>query len=112
MGEVETVICSFYLCVAARKLVCADQSLSYTGLLLGRETTTKKRQSVMATPSLSSPCSARVSCPQHGSHKEQRWGEACVEGQGERRLPRERMVPGSNPAGDSAVGFFVVRVRV
>ena len=36
MGEVESLICNFYLSVAARKIVCADPSLRYTSLLLGR----------------------------------------------------------------------------
>ena len=30
LGEVESLICNFYLSVAARKLVCADPSLRYT----------------------------------------------------------------------------------
>ena len=36
LGEMESLICSFYLSVAARKTVCADPSLRYTGTLLGR----------------------------------------------------------------------------
>ena len=36
LGEVESLICNFYLSVAARKIVCADPSLRYTSLLLGR----------------------------------------------------------------------------
>ena len=36
LGEVESLICSFYLSVAARKIVWADPSLRYTSLLLGR----------------------------------------------------------------------------
>ena len=36
LGEVESVICNFYLSVVARKIVCADPSLRYTRLLLGR----------------------------------------------------------------------------
>ena len=36
LGEMESLICSFYLSVAARKLVCADPSLRYTCMLLGR----------------------------------------------------------------------------
>ena len=36
LGEVESLICSFYLSVAARKLVWADPSLRYTSLFLGR----------------------------------------------------------------------------
>ena len=36
LGEVECLICSFYLSVAARKIVWADPSLRYTSLLLGR----------------------------------------------------------------------------
>ena len=30
------LICNFYLSVAARKIVCADPSLRYTSMLLGR----------------------------------------------------------------------------
>ena len=36
LGEMESWICNFYLSVAARKMVCADPSLRYTGMLLGR----------------------------------------------------------------------------
>ena len=36
LGEVESWICSFFLSVAARKIFCADPSLRYTSLLLGR----------------------------------------------------------------------------
>ena len=36
LGEVERLICNFYLSVAARKIVRADPSLRYTSLLLGR----------------------------------------------------------------------------
>ena len=36
LGEVERLICNFYLSVAARKIVWADTSLRYTSLLLGR----------------------------------------------------------------------------
>ena len=36
LGEVESLICNFYLSVAARKLVWADPSLRYTSLLLER----------------------------------------------------------------------------
>ena len=35
LGEVESLICNFYLSVAARKIVCVDSSLRYTSLLLG-----------------------------------------------------------------------------
>ena len=35
LGEVECLICNFYLSVAARKIVCADPSLRYTSMLLG-----------------------------------------------------------------------------
>ena len=35
LGEVESVICNFYLSVAARTIVWADPSLRYTRLLLG-----------------------------------------------------------------------------
>ena len=36
LGEIEQLICNFYLSVAARKIVWADLSLRYTSLLLGR----------------------------------------------------------------------------
>ena len=36
LGEVERLICNFYLSVAARKIVWADPSLRYTCMLLGR----------------------------------------------------------------------------
>ena len=36
LGEVERLICNFYLSVAARKIVWADPSLGYTSMLLGR----------------------------------------------------------------------------
>ena len=36
LGEVESLICNFCLSVAARKIVCADPSLKYTSMLLGR----------------------------------------------------------------------------
>ena len=36
LGEMESLICSFYLSVAARKIVWADPSLRYTRMLLGR----------------------------------------------------------------------------
>ena len=36
LGEMESLICGFSLSVAARKIVCADPSLRYTRMLLGR----------------------------------------------------------------------------
>ena len=36
LGEVESLICSFYLSVAAHKIVWADPSLRYIRMLLGR----------------------------------------------------------------------------
>ena len=36
LGEVESLICNFYLSVAARKIVRADPPLRYTSMLLGR----------------------------------------------------------------------------
>ena len=42
VGEVESWICIFYLSVAARKIVCADPSLRYTSMLLGRCATNKQ----------------------------------------------------------------------
>ena len=36
LGEIERLICNFYLSVAARKIFWADPSLRYTSLLLGR----------------------------------------------------------------------------
>ena len=34
LGEVESLICNFYVSVAARKIVLADPSLRYTSMLL------------------------------------------------------------------------------
>ena len=36
LGEMESLICNFYLSVAACKIVSADPSLRYTSMLLGR----------------------------------------------------------------------------
>ena len=36
LGEMESLICNFYLSVAARKIVWAGLSLRYTSMLLGR----------------------------------------------------------------------------
>ena len=36
LDEVESSICNFYLSVAACKIVCADPSLRYTSMLMGR----------------------------------------------------------------------------
>ena len=36
LDEMESLICNFYLSVAARKIVRADPSLRYSGMLLGR----------------------------------------------------------------------------
>ena len=36
LGEMESLICNFYLSVAARQIVWADPSLRYTCMLLGR----------------------------------------------------------------------------
>ena len=51
LGEVERLICNFYLSVAARKIVCADPSQRYTSLLLGRRATSK--QTIAQSQSLS-----------------------------------------------------------
>ena len=42
LGEVENLICNFYLSVTARKIVWTDPSLRYTRMLLGRYATNKK----------------------------------------------------------------------
>ena len=42
-GEVESLICRFYLSVAASKIVWADPSLRYTRLLLGTNQPNNKR---------------------------------------------------------------------
>ena len=39
LGEVESLICTFYLSVAAPRIVWADPSLRYTSTLLGRKAT-------------------------------------------------------------------------
>ena len=36
LDEMESLICNFYLSVAARKIIWADPSLRYTRMLLGR----------------------------------------------------------------------------
>ena len=36
LGEMESLVCNFYISVAARKIVWADPSLRYTSLLLVR----------------------------------------------------------------------------
>ena len=36
LGEVDSLICNFYLSVAAHKIVCADPYRRYTSMLLGR----------------------------------------------------------------------------
>ena len=36
LGEVESLICNFYLSVAARTIVSRDPSMRYTSMLLGR----------------------------------------------------------------------------
>ena len=36
LGEIESLVCDFYLSVVARKIVWADPSLRYTRMLLGR----------------------------------------------------------------------------
>ena len=41
LGEMESLVCSFYLSVAAHKTVWADPSLRYTSMLLGRSATNK-----------------------------------------------------------------------
>ena len=50
LGEVESLICSFFLSVAACKLVWADPSLRYTSMLLGRSATNTQA----SAPSVSS----------------------------------------------------------
>ena len=42
LGEMEGLICNFYLSVAARKIVWADPSLRYTRMLLEREAINKQ----------------------------------------------------------------------
>ena len=42
LGEMESLVCNFYLGVAARKIVWADPSMRYTGMLLGRLATNKQ----------------------------------------------------------------------
>ena len=43
LSEVESLICNFYLSVAARKIVRADPSLRHTPMLLGREAANKQK---------------------------------------------------------------------
>ena len=42
LGEMESLVCNFYLSVAARTIVWADLSLRYTGMLLGLKATNKQ----------------------------------------------------------------------
>ena len=42
LGEIESLVCNFYLSVAARAIVWADPSLTYTRMLLGRSATNKQ----------------------------------------------------------------------
>ena len=49
LGEMESVICNFYLSVAAREIVWADPSLRYTRMLLGRLVTNKQLTPVCAS---------------------------------------------------------------
>ena len=44
LGEMESLICNFYLSVAARKIVWADLFLRYTRMLLGRSATNSQTQ--------------------------------------------------------------------
>ena len=44
LGEVESLICNFYLSVAACKIVWAAPSLRYTSMLLGRQATNKQHR--------------------------------------------------------------------
>ena len=46
------MICNLYLSVAARKIVCADPSLRYTSMLLGRSAT-KQQTNISPSPLLS-----------------------------------------------------------
>ena len=48
LGEVERLICSFYLSVAARKIVWTDLSLRYTNLLLGRWATNQPTNKLLS----------------------------------------------------------------
>ena len=52
LGEMESLVCNFYLSVAARKIVWADPTLRYTGMLLGRlsnqQTTTLEASCLLA----------------------------------------------------------------
>ena len=43
LGEMESLVCNFYLSVAARKIVWADPPLRYTGMLLGRQAINKQQ---------------------------------------------------------------------
>ena len=45
LGETESLICNFYLSVAARQIVWADPSLRYTCVLLGRSATNQPTNS-------------------------------------------------------------------
>ena len=49
LGEVESLICNFYLSVAARTIVWAELSLRYTSMLLGRQANNKHAIIAMST---------------------------------------------------------------
>ena len=52
MGEIESLICNFYLSVAACTIVRADPSLRYTSVLMGRYATNKQPTNL--------PCNMKV----------------------------------------------------
>ena len=47
LGEVESLICNFYLSVATRKIVCAVPSLRYTSMLLGQQATNETTSALL-----------------------------------------------------------------
>ena len=66
LGEVERLICNFYLSVAARQIVWADPSLRYTSMLLGRKATNQQTIVARLTKwTMSKRCSVTV--PPHDS---------------------------------------------
>ena len=58
LGEVESSICSFYLSVAARKIVWADPSLRYTSLLVGCQATNKQTVQVRVILKMQNRCAS------------------------------------------------------
>ena len=90
LGEVESLICNFYLSVAAHKIVCADPSLRYTSMFLGCKTSNIQSVSILITTKLNSgkmeleqiptviPRAARIMLPVNMKKKENLKGDQLL----------------------------------